>query len=93
MSAAAQDDGGADAGARQASAAGEPQTPAGEPGGRTRDAAVLLPLIGLFLLMPPMVDVFAAPHRVGGIPLIVVYLLGVWVALVLGAALLARALR
>ena len=59
---------------------------------RARDAAVLLPLLGLFLLMPPIIALFAQPVMVGGVPLIAVYVFGVWLALVAAAALLARAL-
>ena len=54
------------------------------------DAAVVLPLIGLFLLMPPAITLFVGPYDVAGVPLIVAYLFGVWAALVAGAALLAR---
>jgi hypothetical protein len=55
--------------------------------------AIVLPLLGLFLLMPPVIALFAAPLHVAGVPLIVVYLFGVWLALVLGAVLLGRALQ
>ncbi|ODV10517.1 MAG: hypothetical protein ABT20_07960 [Rubrivivax sp. SCN 70-15] len=71
----------------------EPLPVAQEPAERTRDAAVLLPALGLFLLMPPVIGLFALPLRVAGVPLIVLYLFGVWFALVLGAALLAWVLR
>ena len=57
---------------------------------RLRDAASVLPLLGVFLLMPPVIVLFAAPVLVGGVPLIVVYLFGVWLALIVCAALLAR---
>ena len=60
---------------------------------RARDAAVVLPLLGLFLLMPPVIALFATGTAMAGVPLIVVYLFGVWLALVLGAALLGRALQ
>lgn len=66
------------------------QTP--ESSARARDAAVVLPLLGLFLLMPPVIALFAVPLDIGGVPLLVVYLFGVWLALVLCAALLGRAL-
>lgn len=59
---------------------------------RAGDAGVALPLLGLFLLMPPLITLFAVPHAVAGVPLIVVYLFGVWLALVLAAAWLGRAL-
>jgi len=52
-------------------------------------ASVLLPCLGLFLLMPPVVKLFALEVDVGGVPLIVVYLFGVWLGLILGAAWLA----
>jgi hypothetical protein len=68
-----------------------PQTPP-ERSARARDAAHVLPLLGLFLLMPPMIALFAVPLDIAGVPLIVAYLFGVWLALVLGAALLGRAL-
>lgn len=63
------------------------------PPGRLRDAAGLLPLAGLVLLMPPVITLFAVGHLVGGVPLIVVYVFGVWLALIGCAALLARRLR
>jgi len=68
-----------------------PTPPEGQ--ARARDAAIVLPLLGLVLLMPPVIALFAVPIRVGGVPLIVVYVFGVWLALVLGAALLGRALQ
>ena len=52
-------------------------------------ASVLLPCIGLFLLMPPVVQLFALDVDIGGVPLIVVYLFGVWLALIACAAWLA----
>ncbi len=59
---------------------------------RLRDAAIVLPLVGLFLLMPPTIALFASGYPVGGVPLIVAYLFGVWIALVACAALLAHRL-
>ncbi|KAB2876021.1 MAG: hypothetical protein HS106_01900 [Ideonella sp.] len=73
--------------------AGEPLPTPPEREARARDAAIVLPLLGLMLLMPPVIVLFAVPIRVAGVPLIVVYLFGVWLALVLGAALLGRALQ
>ena len=55
-------------------------------------AAVLLPCLGLLLLMPPLIQLFAIDHDIGGVPLIVIYLFGVWIALVACAAWLARRL-
>ena len=59
---------------------------------RLRDAAVLLPVLAAFLLMPPVITLFTGTHTVWGVPLIVAYLFGVWLALIVGAALLARRL-
>jgi hypothetical protein len=59
---------------------------------RMRDAATVLPIIGLFLLMPPVITLFAAHVSVAGVPLIVVYLFSVWLALIVGTAWIARRL-
>ena len=56
---------------------------------RLRDAASLLPALGVFLLMPPVITLFVRPADVVGVPLIVAYLFGVWLALIIAAALLA----
>ena len=56
---------------------------------RLRDAAALLPALAVFLLMPPVITLFTGGHKVGGVPLIVVYLFGAWLALIVAAALLA----
>jgi hypothetical protein len=60
---------------------------------RARQAAGLLPLLGLFLLMPPVIGLFAAPAELAGVPLIVLYLFAAWLGLVLAAARLARSLE
>jgi hypothetical protein len=52
----------------------------------------VLPVFGLFLLMPPLISLFAAPAAFGGVPLIVLYLFAVWAGLIACAALLARRL-
>jgi len=59
----------------------------------TRDTAVVLPFAVAALVMPPVVLVFAAPALFAGIPLIVVYLYGVWAFAVLAALLVARRLE
>ena len=61
--------------------------------GRASGAAVALPLVGLFLLMPPLITLFARGAGLAGVPLVVVYVFGVWGALIVCAALLARRLR
>lgn len=55
-----------------------------------RDAAVVLPFATAALLLPPLVLVFAQPSLVAGIPLIILYIYGVWALAVLGAFLIAR---
>jgi hypothetical protein len=55
-----------------------------------RDVATLLPVAAAVLLLPPFILVFAAPVLVAGIPLIAVYVFGVWAAIVLCAWVLAR---
>ena len=60
---------------------------------KIRDRAMVLPLIGLALLLPPIVGIFQIDLRVAGLPFTAVYLFGVWAALIAGAAVLARELR
>lgn len=59
---------------------------------KTPDAAVVLPVFGVLLLMPPAILLFAAQTTLWGIPLIVLYVFGVWSGLIVCAALLARRL-
>ncbi len=63
------------------------------PSPRAQNAAVLLPFVGLFLLLPPFITLFTGPLQVFGMPLLVVYLFGVWIALVVAAALLSSRLK
>jgi hypothetical protein len=72
-------------------AGGEPAGNPSERSQRAREAARLLPLVGLFLVLPPMIALFAVPVDVAGVPLLVVYFFAVWLGLVLAAALLGRA--
>jgi hypothetical protein len=58
-----------------------------------RDAAAILPFLGIVLLFPPLISIFAAPFRIAGIPLIVVYLFGVWGAVIIAAYLVSRRLK
>jgi hypothetical protein len=52
----------------------------------------VLPFVALFLILPPIIHIFAAPVRLAGIPLIVVYVFGWWAAAVAAAFLIARRL-
>ncbi len=62
------------------------------PSQRAQSAAVLVPVLGLFLLMPPFVTLFTGMPRPLGVPLIVAYIFGVWAALLVATAVLARRL-
>lgn len=53
------------------------------PSPRAQNAAVVVPLAGLLLLMPPFISLFATPARLFGIPIVVLYMFGIWAALVL----------
>jgi hypothetical protein len=68
------------------------KTAAPQPSARMRDAAMLLPIVGLFLFMPPLITLFAGAFDVVGVPLIVVYLFAVWLALIVAAFWFARRL-
>lgn len=52
---------------------------------RLRDIAILIPAIGVFLLLSPVVRLFVQPVELAGAPLIVIYISSVWLALI-GAA-------
>ena len=61
--------------------------------GSATSTAAVRPFLGGFLLMPPIVTLFAKGAGVDGLPLIVIYLFGVWAALIVCTALLALRLR
>jgi hypothetical protein len=67
----------------------EQRQPDGE---RTRGAATILPFAAAILLTPPLLNVFAPPAALAGIPLVIVYVFAVWAAVVVAAFLLARRL-
>ncbi len=61
---------------------------------RARDLALIVPVLGILALLPPLIGLFARPETgVFGIPLIVVYLFGLWLALILGALFVASRLK
>jgi hypothetical protein len=59
---------------------------------RHREAALLIPLFGVFLILPPILGLFDGPHAVAGIPILHIYLFAVWLALVGAAFWLSRRL-
>ncbi|MCL5776314.1 hypothetical protein M1105_04825 [Limibaculum sp. FT325] len=65
----------------------------GDPGlavRKARDAALALPLVGLILVMPPVAQIFAIDARIGGVPVVLAYIFGVWILLVAGARSVGR---
>ncbi len=59
---------------------------------KIKDAALVLPLLGAFLLASPLITVFATDGFIFGLPLPFVYIFGVWLMLVLAARRMARLL-
>ena len=60
---------------------------------KTRDRAIVLPLVGLILLTPPGIGIFQLDGAIAGVPVVLVYLFTVWALLIAGAAALSRRLR
>jgi len=59
---------------------------------KLRDGAMLLPVIGAFLLLSPLITVFASPATLFGIPSVFLYIFGVWLGLVVIARTMAQRL-
>ena len=59
---------------------------------KLQDGAGVLPLFGAFLLVSPLITVFTGARSFFGLPLIFVYIFGVWLGLVLLARAMARRL-
>ena len=57
------------------------------------DRALILPLVGCLLLIPPLAGIFQIDLRVFGIPFTAFYLFFVWGALIVGAAFLSRQIQ
>ena len=57
---------------------------------KTRDAALILPIVGLLFLIPPFASIFAIEGRIFGIPVLVAYIFTVWALLILAARVLAK---
>jgi hypothetical protein len=60
---------------------------------KVRDRALILPLVGALLLLPPLAGIFQLEVLVFGLPFTAVYLFAVWAFLIAGAALLAPRLQ
>jgi hypothetical protein len=61
-------------------------------GRKARDAGLILPLLGAAALMPPVASAFAIEGRLFGVPVVLLYVFGVWALLILLAVRVARAL-
>ena len=59
---------------------------------KARDRAMILPLVGAILFLPPIAGIFRIEATLAGVPLVVVYIFAVWAALIAGAIALARRL-
>lgn len=59
---------------------------------RWRDFARLLPLLGVFLLVSPIITVFDVKADVLGLPMIFAFIYGTWALLIVFAARIARRL-
>lgn len=64
------------------------------PGGRRlENAALVLPIFGALMIVPPLLGVFNTPILVAGVPLVAIYLFSVWIALIAITAVLSRRMR
>ena len=54
---------------------------------------LVLTVAGFLMLVPPLVQLFNHDRLLAGVPQIVVYLFGVWLALILGTVVLTRHLE
>lgn len=59
---------------------------------KARDAILVATVFGALLLLPPILPFFDRPVSLLGTPLIVVYMFGVWFALIVAAFALSRRL-
>ncbi|HEY9568789.1 MAG TPA: hypothetical protein VIR38_11915, partial [Thalassobaculum sp.] len=59
---------------------------------KARDAILVVTVFGALMLVPPILPFFARPVALLGVPLILVYVFGVWLALIVTARILARRL-
>jgi len=55
---------------------------------KLRDAAMILPFLGIFLFLTPIPAIFKDPAPSIGIPAIFAYIYGVWLILIVASALI-----
>ena len=58
-----------------------------------KDASILILCLGIIFLLPPITFIFDKPINLFGVPLVVLYMFGVWFLLVLASCVIARHLR
>lgn len=61
-------------------------------GRKARETAVMLPLLGLLLIIPPIVEIFAVDDTLFGVPVLAAYIFAAWAGMIGAAFLLSRAL-
>jgi len=57
--------------------------PGASPHRKWQEAALITPVVGMFILMPPFISIFSIDASLFGIPLIVLYIFVVWALLIL----------
>jgi hypothetical protein len=60
---------------------------------RLETAALVLPVFGALLVVPPLLGVFNVPVTIGGIPLVAIYLFSIWIGLIVATFVLSRFLK
>lgn len=60
---------------------------------RRIEYAAFLPVLGAFLLLPPILALFSGSQTLYGVPVIVIYIFSAWAMLIVCAARLSRLLR
>ncbi len=72
---------------------GGEEAPAPRHGGRRlRDMAAVLPVAMLLLILPPYIRIFDQDSFLGGVPLLFLYIFGLWALVILVSAVIARGL-
>lgn len=62
------------------------------PSRKGSDSVLALLVLGIWLLMPPAISLFSGARSLLGVPLLVIYLFGVWLGLIAATAWLSRRL-
>lgn len=67
-----------------------PKSPSTSETRKREHTALMLPIVGALLIVPPLLTLFTGPHRIFGAPLETIYLFSVWIAMIVGAVLASR---